>query len=82
MHKDRDAPIQKYKPEAMCKPYIAMIHVVAFSISIRCFVLHLHVPTALTFKIAFELDQDKNLTMQNNGAMIHVAVLQSAMIVK
>jgi hypothetical protein len=28
MDKDKDTPIRKYKPEAMCKTYVAMIHAV------------------------------------------------------
>ena len=32
MDRDKDAPIRKYKPEAlaMCKTYVAMIHAVVF----------------------------------------------------
>ncbi len=35
--KDKDAPIWKYKPEAMCKTYVVIIHAVVLSISMRWF---------------------------------------------
>jgi hypothetical protein len=64
-----------YKTEVMCKKDIAMIHVVVLSIFNMlifpiCVCLRGH-----AFDSAFELDQDKDTTIQKHVAMIHVVVL-------
>jgi hypothetical protein len=55
MDPDKDETIRMYKPEAMCKMYVAMIHAVVLMFKALIFSF----ACACSFNFALKLDQDK-----------------------